>query len=52
MDNVQSTKLERNFVGLSPIDYRGKPSTLCPGCGHNTVSNQIQQAVYTCNVNG
>lgn len=46
MDNAQTAKTERNFVGLSPIDYRGKPSTLCPGCGHNTVSNQIQQAIY------
>ena len=46
MDNAQTAKTERNFVGLSSIDYRGKPSTLCPGCGHNTVSNQIQQAVF------
>lgn len=46
MDNTQTARTERNFVGLSPVDYRGKPSTLCPGCGHNTISNQIQQAIY------
>ncbi len=46
MANPPTAKVERNLVGLSPIDYKGKPSTLCPGCGHNTVSNQIQVAVY------
>jgi len=46
MDNGQTAKVEKNLVGLSPIDYKGKPSTLCPGCGHNTISNQIQAAVY------
>ncbi|MFZ3151381.1 MAG: thiamine pyrophosphate-dependent enzyme [Anaerolineaceae bacterium] len=46
MDKSQAPKVEQNLVGLSPIDYRGKPSTLCPGCGHNTVSNQLQVAIY------
>jgi hypothetical protein len=31
MDNTQTQKVERNLIGLSPVDYKGKPSTLCPG---------------------
>ncbi len=46
MDNTQTQKVERNLIGLSPVDYKGKPSTLCPGCGHNTIANQIQAALY------
>lgn len=39
-----------NAVGLSRTDYRGLPSTLCQGCGHNAVSNQIIQAMYEMNI--
>lgn len=27
-------------------DYRGAPSTLCQGCGHNSISNQIITACF------
>lgn len=30
-----------NELGLEKSDYQYKTSTLCPGCGHNSVSNQI-----------
>jgi 2-oxoglutarate/2-oxoacid ferredoxin oxidoreductase subunit beta len=30
-----------NRVGMAKADYRGLPSTLCQGCGHNSISNQI-----------
>lgn len=46
MDNSLENQVERNTVGLTMADYKGKPSTLCPGCGHNAVSNQIQAAVF------
>ena len=46
MEKQTEVKAERNLVGLTPMDYKGKPSTLCPGCGHNTISNQVQAAVY------
>ncbi|MEA4811107.1 MAG: 2-oxoacid:ferredoxin oxidoreductase subunit beta [Anaerolineaceae bacterium] len=39
-------KAESNILGLTLEAYKGKPSTLCPGCGHNMISNQIQAAVY------
>ncbi|MBX3004713.1 MAG: 2-oxoacid:ferredoxin oxidoreductase subunit beta [Anaerolineales bacterium] len=45
MPNVQL-----NLVGLSKNDYRGAPTTLCAGCGHNSISNQIIAAAYELNV--
>lgn len=35
-----------NVIGLSKSDYGGRKSTLCPGCGHNSISNQIITATY------
>ena len=35
-----------NEIGLTRSDYRGERSTLCPGCGHNTISAQIIRACY------
>jgi 2-oxoglutarate/2-oxoacid ferredoxin oxidoreductase subunit beta len=35
---------------LSKNDYRGNPTTLCQGCGHNSISNQIIAACYEANV--
>jgi 2-oxoglutarate ferredoxin oxidoreductase subunit beta len=37
---------KENKVGLTKNDYRGAPSTLCAGCGHNSISNQIMAAVF------
>jgi 2-oxoglutarate ferredoxin oxidoreductase subunit beta len=39
-----------NLAGLSKNDYRGSPTTLCQGCGHNSISNQIISAMYEMNV--
>jgi len=39
-----------NLAGLTKNDYRGAPSTLCQGCGHNSISNQIIAAMYEMNV--
>ncbi len=39
-----------NLVGLVKGDYRGNPTTLCQGCGHNSISNQIISAMYEMNV--
>ncbi|NJL95303.1 MAG: 2-oxoacid:ferredoxin oxidoreductase subunit beta [Anaerolineae bacterium] len=35
-----------NPLGLSLKEYDGKPSTLCVGCGHNSISAQIQQVIW------
>jgi 2-oxoglutarate ferredoxin oxidoreductase subunit beta len=40
-----------NARGLSKNDYRGNPTTLCQGCGHNSISNQIISALYEMDIN-
>ena len=39
-----------NRLGLSVRDYRGKPSTLCKGCGHDAISSQLIRAFFESNV--
>jgi len=39
-----------NQAGLSRADYKGAPSTLCQGCGHNGIASQITSALYELNV--
>ena len=39
-----------NLAGLAKTDYRGNPTTLCQGCGHNSISNQIIAACYELDV--
>ena len=40
-----------NRLGLTLTDYRGRPSTLCSGCGHDAVSSQIMKAFYEMGIN-
>jgi 2-oxoglutarate/2-oxoacid ferredoxin oxidoreductase subunit beta len=35
-----------NEIGLERSDYQGYPTTLCKGCGHNSISNQIIAIAY------
>ena len=42
--------IQLNLVGLSKNDYRGAATTLCAGCGHNSISNQIIAAAYELNI--
>lgn len=35
-----------NRIGLAKTDYTGKPSTLCKGCGHDSITNAIIQSYY------
>ena len=35
-----------NRLGLTPSDYKGKPSTLCKGCGHDAISSQLIRAFF------
>jgi len=43
---VADVNIQINLVGLNKNDYRGNPSTLCQGCGHNSISSQIVSALY------
>ncbi|MGQ3054018.1 MAG: 2-oxoacid:ferredoxin oxidoreductase subunit beta [Roseateles sp.] len=38
--------LTRNAVGYTRRDYEGKVSTLCAGCGHDSISSAIVQACW------
>lgn len=35
-----------NRIGLEPKAYGGAPSTLCSGCGHDSITRSIIQAFY------
>lgn len=35
-----------NEIGLGPQDYHGGPTTLCQGCGHNSISSQIIASAF------
>ena len=39
-------KKKVNRLGLAQVDYKGKPSTLCKGCGHDSISSQLVKAFY------
>jgi 2-oxoglutarate ferredoxin oxidoreductase subunit beta len=41
-----SVSVRTNAIGLERGDYAGLPSTLCKGCGHNSISNQIIAVAY------
>src|SRR5512136_2127891 len=41
-----TSRAQVNLVGLTKNDYRGNPSSLCQGCGHNSISSQIIAACY------
>lgn len=35
-----------NVLGLPKADYKGLPTTLCAGCGHNSISDKIIDAAW------
>ncbi|MEO7001101.1 MAG: 2-oxoacid:ferredoxin oxidoreductase subunit beta [Ktedonobacterales bacterium] len=35
-----------NLIGLTRNDYKGRPSTLCKGCGHDSISQRIISVAY------
>ena len=38
--------IQLNVIDLPKADYTGGPSSLCPGCGHDQISNVIIQAAW------
>jgi 2-oxoglutarate ferredoxin oxidoreductase subunit beta len=40
------TQGQVNLAGLMKADYKGRPTTLCQGCGHNSIASQIIAACY------
>ncbi|MGH7694965.1 MAG: thiamine pyrophosphate-dependent enzyme, partial [Gemmatimonadaceae bacterium] len=43
---VRHPGLERNALGLTKRDYEGSMSTLCAGCGHDSVTAALIQAFF------
>ncbi len=43
---VSHPKSPRNKLGLTERDYEGAVSTLCAGCGHDSITAAIIQAVF------
>src|SRR4051794_27240556 len=43
---VAHPNLKPNKVGLTLRDYEGAPSTLCAGCGHDSITAAIVRAFY------
>lgn len=35
-----------NKIGLTQAEYKGGPSTMCDGCGHDAISAQVIKAFY------
>ena len=40
-----------NHIGLEVMQYKGSKTTLCAGCGHNSISERIVEAFYDLGVN-
>lgn len=47
---TQSQRQPLNLAGLSKNDYRGAQTTLCQGCGHNSIASQIIAASFELNI--
>ncbi len=43
---LKSIPKAKNSLGLSIDDYKGAPSTLCGGCGHDSITQAIVEACF------
>jgi len=50
MTTESKTPSKTNLIGLTSQDYHGGPSTLCAGCGHNSITSQIISAAFDLSV--
>lgn len=39
-------RMTENLIGLERTEYKGRPSTLCQGCGHDSISAGIIMAAF------
>jgi len=47
---LQHPKLSKNALGFTHRDYEGKVSTLCAGCGHDSISGALIQSFFQLNI--
>lgn len=50
VSGIPDQKMILNRIGLTRSDYKGNPTTLCQGCGHNSLSSQIIGACFELNI--
>jgi 2-oxoglutarate ferredoxin oxidoreductase subunit beta len=50
MSRASTRKPQVNEIGLTKEDYKGAPSTLCKGCGHQSIANQVISVMYEMSV--
>lgn len=43
---LSSSRKKVNRIGLTLKEYKGSKTTLCAGCGHNSISERILEAFY------
>jgi 2-oxoglutarate ferredoxin oxidoreductase subunit beta len=48
--SARHPKLPKNEIGLTVRDYEGSMSTLCAGCGHDSVTAALVQTFFELNV--
>ena len=48
MSTTVTTLIQKktNRIGLEVLNYKGSKSTLCAGCGHNSISERIVECFY------
>ena len=49
--DVRPSNDKVNRLGLEKTDYKGRPSTLCQGCGHDSVTSQIIGVCWELSIN-
>lgn len=51
MAEVETPQVAKNSAGLGRTDYAGSASTLCTGCGHDSITNHIITALFQSGIN-
>jgi 2-oxoglutarate/2-oxoacid ferredoxin oxidoreductase subunit beta len=51
MSTTMTPPKKVNHIGLEVVQYKGSKTTLCAGCGHNSISASILEAFYDMGVN-
>ena len=48
--NIALSNAPKNELGMTYTDYEGAMSTLCAGCGHDSITGAIIQSVFDLNI--
>ncbi|HJM71758.1 MAG TPA: 2-oxoacid:ferredoxin oxidoreductase subunit beta, partial [Gammaproteobacteria bacterium] len=48
--NIFRSNAPKNELGMTYTDYEGAMSTLCAGCGHDSITGAIIESVFDLNI--